>query len=164
MPNLIKKTTIRSELCSNVYMYSEVSSTNNIAKKFIKEKNQIGFVIVAERQSAGKGQGGRIWESPRGGLWTSLAIQPQIKLSQLGIVPILSAVGISKALETFGINTLLKKMLITGWDKTIIKTIGGIIIIEIYLSARRVVFLILLRFFFELSLEIVGKRTVPTAI
>lgn len=108
-------------------MYSEVSSTNVIAKKIIEERNEIGFVITAERQSAGKGQGGKNWESPQGGLWSSLAIQPQIELSQLGLVPILSAVGIAKALETFDIKPLLK------WPNDILfkqnlKKIGGILV------------------------------------
>lgn len=118
---------IGSDLCPRIYMYAEVGSTNSVALQLIEEKNQIGFVVVAERQSAGSGQAGRLWESPHGGLWISLAIQPQIELSQLEIVPILSAVGIAKALETFDIKTLLK------WPNDILinhnlKKIGGILV------------------------------------
>jgi BirA family biotin operon repressor/biotin-[acetyl-CoA-carboxylase] ligase len=108
-------------------MYDTVGSTNNVATQLIEEKNQIGFVVVAEKQYAGSGQAGRDWESPKGGLWASLGIQPQIKFSQLGIVPILSAVGIAKALDTFKIKTLLK------WPNDILikhnlKKIGGILV------------------------------------
>ncbi|MFX0206280.1 MAG: biotin--[acetyl-CoA-carboxylase] ligase [Candidatus Hodarchaeota archaeon] len=127
MPASFKKTRINSELCPNVYNYSEVSSTNDVAERLIVEKNKIGFVVVAERQSAGKGQGKRNWESPQGGLWASLGIRPQIELSQQRIIPILSAVGIAKALETFGIKILLK------WPNDILcthnlKKMGGILI------------------------------------
>ncbi|MFW9905747.1 MAG: biotin--[acetyl-CoA-carboxylase] ligase [Candidatus Thorarchaeota archaeon] len=124
---LLKKTLIQSELCPIIYNYSEVSSTNNVAERLIVEKNNIGFVVIAERQSSGKGQGKRNWESPQGGLWASLVIQPQIELSQLGIIPILSALGIAKALEAFDIKVLLK------WPNDILsisklKKIGGILI------------------------------------
>lgn len=127
MPALLKKTLINSELCPNIYNYSEVSSTNDVAERLIVEKNKIGFAVVAERQSAGKGQGKRNWESPQGGLWASIVIRPQIELSQLGIIPILSAVGIAEALEAFGVKVLLK------WPNDILKAhnlkkLGGILI------------------------------------
>ena len=127
MPKLMKKTRIRSDLCPYVYTYSAVSSTNRIAERLIEEKNQIGFVVVAKRQFAGKGREKRIWESPQGGLWISLVIQPEIEISELGIIPILSAVGIAKALETFGIKILLK------WPNDILTThnlkkLGGILV------------------------------------
>ncbi len=127
MPDFIKEIVTESKLCSIIYSYDEVSSTNNLARKLIEEKNQIGFVIVAETQTAGKGQGGRVWESPKGGLWCSIAIQPQIDLSLLGVVPILSAVGIANAFETFNIKTMLK------WPNDILirsnlKKIGGILV------------------------------------
>ena len=123
----MKKTLIRSDLCPYVFTYSEVSSTNRVAERLIEEKNKIGFAVVAESQFAGEGQEKRIWESPQGGLWTSLVLQPQIEISQLGIIPILSAVGIAKALETFGIKILLK------WPNDILtrhnlKKLGGILV------------------------------------
>jgi len=108
MPNFIKEILTHSKLCPRIYSYAQVSSTNSLAKKIVEEEKRTGFVIVAKTQSAGKGQGERIWESPLGGLWSSLAIQPQIELSLLGMVPILSAVAIAKALESFDIKTLLK--------------------------------------------------------
>ena len=127
MPRLMKKTLISSNMCPNIYLYSEVSSTNRIAEHLIEEKNKIGFAVVARSQTAGQGQGKRIWESPQGGLWASLVLQPQIELSQLGVIPILSAVGIGTALETFGVNVLLK------WPNDILytpnlKKIGGILV------------------------------------
>lgn len=127
MPDFIQEILIHSKLCPRIYYYAEVGSTNNLARKTIEKKNLIGFAITAKTQSAGKGQGGRFWESPSGGLWSSLAIQPKIELSLLGIIPILSAVGIAMALETFDIKTMLK------WPNDILirhnlKKIGGILV------------------------------------
>lgn len=127
MPDLVKEKLVHSKLCPRIYSYAEVGSTNDLARKLIEKKNQIGFVIVAEKQTAGKGQEGRFWESPNGGLWSSLAIQPQIELKLVGMVPIISALGIANALETFDIRTLLK------WPNDILvrhnlKKIGGILV------------------------------------
>ncbi|MHA2293821.1 MAG: biotin--[acetyl-CoA-carboxylase] ligase, partial [Candidatus Hodarchaeales archaeon] len=83
--------------------------------------------IVTKTQTRGRGQRGRTWESPNGGLWTSLAIRPQNELKHLAIVPILSAVGIAKALESFDIRIMLK------WPNDLIfkdnlRKIGGILV------------------------------------
>ncbi len=122
-------------------MYPEVDSTNNVARRFIEKENEIGFTVVAETQKAGKGQRGRPWESPPGGLWSSLAIRPKMDPSLLGMVPILSAVGTANAMETFGIKVMLK------WPNDLLikrnlKKIGGILI-ESKVSKHSVEFLII---------------------
>ncbi|MFX1285271.1 MAG: biotin--[acetyl-CoA-carboxylase] ligase [Promethearchaeota archaeon] len=126
MPDFTKKIMLKSKLCPKIYSYDEVGSTNYLARKLIENKNDIGFVIVAVTQTAGKGQNERVWESPKGGLWCSIAIQPKIDLTLLRLVPILSAVAISNALETFNIKTMLK------WPNDILirhnlRKIGGIL-------------------------------------
>ncbi|UCE13051.1 MAG: biotin--[acetyl-CoA-carboxylase] ligase [Candidatus Heimdallarchaeota archaeon] len=126
MPSSIKEIQTTSKLCPKVYRYTELGSTNNIARQIIENEDQIGFAIVAETQTAGQGQGGRFWESPRGGLWISLAIKPSIELPYLGMIPILSAVGIANALETFDIEVMLK------WPNDILiprnlRKVGGIL-------------------------------------
>jgi BirA family biotin operon repressor/biotin-[acetyl-CoA-carboxylase] ligase len=127
MPEITESLQLNSKLCHTIYRYSDVGSTNNLARKFIEEDKKYGFCILAKTQTAGQGSSGRFWESPSGGLWSSLAIQPQINLHQLGIVPILSSIGIAKALETFNIETMLK------WPNDLLiqrnwKKIGGILV------------------------------------
>jgi len=56
-----------------------VDSTNRVAGERVMElwgkgESAAGVVVVAERQSAGRGQHGRVWESPAGGLYLSAVV------------------------------------------------------------------------------------------
>ena len=125
MANLLRKSKISSNLCPVIYHYSNIGSTNHVAKFLIIEKNKTGFVVVADVQTAGYGQKERFWESPKGGLWFSVAIDPKIPPKKIGIVPILVALSVAKVLESYEIETKLK------WPNDILsnmKKIGGIIV------------------------------------
>ncbi|NJF24135.1 biotin--[acetyl-CoA-carboxylase] ligase [Thermococcus sp. Bubb.Bath] len=54
----------------------EVDSTNRYAKDIAPEAPE-GTVVVARRQSSGRGRLGRRWESPEGGLWLSVILKPE---------------------------------------------------------------------------------------
>ena len=56
-----------------IHRLPEAGSTNDLAKEA-----PIWTVIVAERQTRGRGRLGRKWYSPPGGLWLSAAIPPPI--------------------------------------------------------------------------------------
>ncbi|CAB3289664.1 Putative biotin ligase [Methanocaldococcus lauensis] len=55
---------------------SEVDSTNEYAKKLVEEKKK-NFVVLADKQSCGKGRWGRVWYSDEGGLYFSIVIDPK---------------------------------------------------------------------------------------
>lgn len=121
------KSEIKSKLCSKIYHYSEVGSTNNIAKSFISEKNESGFVVLSNIQTAGYGQKGNFWESPHGGLWCSIAIKPGIPPNIQGLIPNLSALSVAKALKVHNVRTRLK------WPNDILnfkdnRKLGGILV------------------------------------
>ncbi len=123
----MKKEIINSSLCPTIYYYSEIGSTNSIARKLITKKQELGFVILSEIQTGGYGQRGNFWESPRGGLWCSIGIKPEFKISSLGLVPILTALSVAKTLELYKLETKLK------WPNDILhsssyKKIGGILV------------------------------------
>jgi len=63
----------------NLRLYNQVSSTNDIARS-LAQRGERGIVILAETQSKGRGRLSRSWESPRGGIWMSLILQPYIPL------------------------------------------------------------------------------------
>ena len=118
---------INSTLCSIIYHYSEVGSTNNVAKKFISDNKDLGFCIRSDVQTAGYGQKSNFWESPPGGLWCSLVIKPSIPVHRLGLIPSLSALSVAKALKKHKIRTRLK------WPNDILnyednKKLGGILV------------------------------------
>jgi len=66
-------------------------------------------VIIAEKQTGGKGRSGRKWVSPKGGIWLSLILYPKFDISITTLFPIASALALSKAIEqVFKISPELK--------------------------------------------------------
>ena len=46
-----------------IKQFNEVSSTNTLARDM-----DVGTIVMAESQTAGRGRYGRVWQSPRGNL------------------------------------------------------------------------------------------------
>ncbi|ASJ02811.1 biotin--[acetyl-CoA-carboxylase] ligase [Thermococcus profundus] len=82
----------------------EVDSTNEYAKK-IAGTSPEGTVVVAKRQSSGRGRKGRSWASPEGGLWMSVVLKPGKIDPRLAFVGALAVVDV---LGDFGINSGIK--------------------------------------------------------
>ena len=60
-------------------LHVETGSTNADAAEAARAGEPEGLVVVAERQTAGRGRRGRIWESPpRAGIATSVLLRPGV--------------------------------------------------------------------------------------
>ncbi len=127
MPRIIKTTMIDSKLCSKIFHFNKIRSTNELAREYITKRQLIGFVITTISQSSGKGQKERIWESPPGGFWGSLAIKPELDSHLIGLTPLLTAVATVETLKLWNIEVMLK------WPNDILmksnkKKLGGILV------------------------------------
>lgn len=64
-------------LGGRVLYFSTLGSTNDVAATFADAPHAEGLVIVADRQTAGRGRLGRTWFSPSGsGLYVSVVLEP----------------------------------------------------------------------------------------
>ena len=64
-----------------------------------------GSVIVASRQTGGRGRSGRKWISPKGGIWISVILQqPKFDISITTLFPIASSLALSVAIEKTFLN------------------------------------------------------------
>lgn len=54
----------------------EAESTNDVARALAAAGVSEGAVVVACRQTRGRGRWGRTWVSPAGGLWTTVLLRP----------------------------------------------------------------------------------------
>lgn len=84
-------------------VYEELDSTNKEAKRLLLSDGPVphGTVIVAKRQTAGTGHGGKRFSSPDGGIYLSVILEPG-KIKDTG-TPIteLIATAVMKVLEGF---------------------------------------------------------------
>jgi BirA family biotin operon repressor/biotin-[acetyl-CoA-carboxylase] ligase len=81
------------------YFFDTIDSTQNQALKMTNSHENDGTIIVAGKQTDGKGRSGRRWESPKGGIWFSIILQPKFDISITTLFPIASSLALSIAIE-----------------------------------------------------------------
>ena len=92
-----------------VYYFEEIDSTQNFAEQIALDEKENGTIVIAEKQTAGKGRLDRKWTSPKGGIWFSLIIHPKFDVSTSTLVPIAGAVALAKAVKnTLNIDVSVK--------------------------------------------------------
>jgi BirA family biotin operon repressor/biotin-[acetyl-CoA-carboxylase] ligase len=76
-----------------------VFSTNLIAKDYAKSKISEGTVVVAEKQTKGRGRKQREWHSPEGGLWFSIVLYPNLPPEDGILVTMAASVSVADAIQ-----------------------------------------------------------------
>lgn len=80
----------------------ETSSTNTVAWEMADQGRLAeGGIVIAARQTQGKGRRGRTWESPAGGLWFSIVLYPELQLRDAAPLSLVFALAVARALERF---------------------------------------------------------------
>ena len=92
-----------------IFRYVKVTSTQDKAKKFARRGLAEGTVITAEIQTQGKGRLGRRWVSPRGGIWLSVILRPEITPMEVPKITMIGSLAVAKAIaELFRLEVKLK--------------------------------------------------------
>lgn len=76
-----------------------VSSTMDELHAMAQDGAVAGTAVVAEEQVGGRGSRGRIWRSPRGGLWLSVLLRPA-SASGLDLLSLRSGLAVSRVLSS----------------------------------------------------------------
>lgn len=108
-----------------IYFYKEIGSTNDEAARLIKLGVGEGAVVITEHQTKGKGKPGRVWFSPRGGVYISIVIEPFLAAKKTLELTLLGALASARA-----INGLTHAGAKVKWPNDIMiggKKIGGIL-------------------------------------
>ena len=87
-------------ICQRVECLDRVDSTNSYAKRLAEQGEPEGVLVVAERQTAGRGRRGRHWESPEGvNVFMTLILRPKLHPSMISGMTLLAALAIAKAIQ-----------------------------------------------------------------
>ncbi|MGF1496189.1 MAG: biotin--[acetyl-CoA-carboxylase] ligase [Elainellaceae cyanobacterium] len=108
-----------------VHSFDRLASTNQTLWELLRQTGKEGTVAIARQQTAGKGQRGRRWQSPPGGLYLSIALCPDLAARRAGELMVCSAWGIAIALRHYQIPVLLK------WPNDLVinaRKLGGILL------------------------------------
>ena len=82
-----------------VFFFDTLDSTQIQAIKMAPDSKNNGAIIIAKKQTSGKGRANRKWYSPEGGIWLSIIIRPEFDISMITLFPIASATALCKAME-----------------------------------------------------------------
>lgn len=77
----------------------ETDSTNRVAKELAAEGAEEGMLVLAKRQSGGKGRLGRSFFSPEGGIYMSMVLRPVIPAERALLITTCAAVAVARAIE-----------------------------------------------------------------
>ena len=123
-----------------IYYFDSIDSTQTYALEIAEDKKENGTVIIAQKQTKGKGRMNRKWISPEGGIWLSVIFQPKSDFSLTTIFPLAASVALSNAIEKeLDVNVELKwpnDLLIKG------KKIAGILV-DASLTSNQVDYMVL---------------------
>lgn len=83
-----------------IQFYDEIDSTNTRIRQLATEGVKEGTVVVADKQTGGKGRRGRNWESPGGvNLYFSMLLRPEFPPEQAPMLTLVMAYSIAKVLS-----------------------------------------------------------------
>jgi BirA family biotin operon repressor/biotin-[acetyl-CoA-carboxylase] ligase len=84
----------------DICYFEEVDSTQRVAAELAQEGAGHGTVVIAERQSAGRGRLGRAWHSPAGvNLYMTVILRPRMPLAEVSQLSLVAGVAVAEALE-----------------------------------------------------------------
>jgi BirA family biotin operon repressor/biotin-[acetyl-CoA-carboxylase] ligase len=80
-------------------LLEEAPSTLDFAWDWLRADGPQGGVVIAARQTAGRGRAGRTWSSPEGGLWMSVLARPGIPAAHVGRLSVALALATAEAVR-----------------------------------------------------------------
>ncbi len=98
--NLIVKGLRTKRLGRSLVVLEECTSTNDAAAQSALEGAPHGFTVIAEEQSAGRGRQGRVWISPKGGMWLTVLFRAPFSVGSVNALPLIGAVAIARVINS----------------------------------------------------------------
>ncbi len=118
----------------HLHWAEQIDSTNRALVAMMAAGAPASTVLLATTQQAGRGQWGRQWQSPPGGLYLSLGLKPDLPASRSPYLTLASAWGVATSLANLGLPVQVK------WPNDLVvggKKLGGVLA-ETHLESGRV--------------------------
>ena len=92
-----------------ILAYDHLDSTNRVARELAVEGCAAGTVVLAGSQSSGRGQYGRLFSSPVGGLYFTLMLVPDLPLNALPLITLATGLACRETIQAVtGLEPLIK--------------------------------------------------------
>lgn len=108
-----------------IHRHASLPSTQDLLHRMAEDGAPDGTVVVAEVQEGARGQRGRTWLAPRGGLWMSVLVRPR-GVAAGEVLSLRAGLAVARTLSTFpGIPPVLLK-----WPNDLViedRKVGGLL-------------------------------------
>lgn len=94
-------------------------STNDDVMRLGREGAPHGSAVAARRQTLGRGRRGHVWVSPKGGLYLSVLVRPQVPRTSFSAIPAACGLGVLDACRALGAQGVALK-----WPNDIVACVG----------------------------------------
>ena len=104
-PDVLSYSELKSRIRNNwagseIYYYEETGSTNIDAKRLGEEGAAHGTIVVADKQNAGRGRRGRVWQSPAGkDIYFTILLRPSFEPDKASGLTLVMALSVAQAVE-----------------------------------------------------------------
>lgn len=98
---LIEKTLEDIGITGNIIFFDEIDSTNNVAKQLAIQKIESNTLVVAKRQSCGRGRLGRSFMSLGNGIYFSVILRPDSSVENSLKITSGAAVAVRRVLSKY---------------------------------------------------------------
>jgi BirA family transcriptional regulator, biotin operon repressor / biotin---[acetyl-CoA-carboxylase] ligase len=102
--NEIQKDLNTKYIGKDMYIFNEVMSTNTLAKFLSMNGVGNGAVVISEKQTKARGRSGKNWESPLGGVWLSIILNPNVDHSKIPLITLATGVAVENTLKRIGVE------------------------------------------------------------
>ncbi|WP_036476751.1 biotin--[acetyl-CoA-carboxylase] ligase [Myxosarcina sp. GI1] len=106
-----------------LHIFESIPSTNQKLWQLIERDSKISLGVIALQQTAGKGQWGKQWLSPSGGMYLSVSLFPDLALNNNFHLIMATAWGIATTLRSYNVPVSIK------WSNDLVlsgRKLGGI--------------------------------------
>jgi len=129
---------IKGKFGKDLITLGTIDSTNTFAMELAEGGATHGTVVIADRQTSGKGRLGRAWLSPAGvNIYMSLILRPFVRPEDATLLTVIAAISCARALRD-----ITRLPISVKWpnDLMIAERKAGGILVEIKSIGRKIVF------------------------
>ena len=109
LPNDVRHGLKTRVIGREIHFFPETASTNTLAMEMAFKGAIEGTVVVAEMQTAGRGRLGRKWISPKGNLYFSMILRPDIPMHKAPLITLMGAAAAASVIrKTCGLDAGIK--------------------------------------------------------
>ena len=91
----------------SVEYHDSIDSTNSRARE-LATGGDADVVVLADEQTGGRGRLDRAWDSPSGGVWLSLVLDPSVPIAHAPVFTLAAAVAVTRAAREAGVDARIK--------------------------------------------------------